>query len=237
MKFNKKNEVIIILIIIIIIICLIYYLLNYYEYYEESVNIKKNNNENKINSSEELINNDEEVAQEPSGKCNTSNDIVDFCINYNKCCSEKSTTKACLCEHPFIKKCRSKFDKCLDNPEELKLYGGKILMDKCLEKNKKCCIPYNSLSISTNNFKSPIKNNPENNKICSLVNTPNAEEKCLELCNTRPDCKAYSLDKGALVQTYTTCNLYNDVSIDKINSNAYTGKPIKKTNADYYIKK
>ena len=87
------------------------------------------------------------------------------------------------------------------------------------------------------NFKSPIKNNPENNKICSLVNTPNAEEKCLELCNTRPDCKAYSLDKGALVQTYTTCNLYNDVSIDKINSNAYTGKPIKKTNADYYIKK
>ena len=237
MKFNKKNEIIIILIIIIIIIYLIYYLLNYYKNYKESVNTKKNNNENKINSSEELINNEEEIVKEPSGKCNTANDIVDFCINYNKCCSENSTTKACLCEHPFIQKCRSKFEKCLDNPEELKLYGGQFLMDKCLEKNKKCCIPYNSLSISTNNFKSPIKNNPENNKICSLVNTPNAEEKCLELCNTRPDCKAYSLDKGALVQTYTTCNLYNDISIDKINSNAYSGKPIKKTNADYYIKK
>jgi hypothetical protein len=236
MKFNKKNEIIIILIIIIIIIYLIYYLLNYYEYYEESVNTKKNNNENKTNSSEEIINS-EEVVQEPSGKCNTENDIVDFCINYNKCCSENSTTKACLCGHPFIQKCRSEFETCLDNPENIKLYGKKELMDKCLETNKQCCIPYNSISISNNNFKSPIKNNPKNNKICVLENTPNAETKCLELCTTRDDCMAYSLDKGELVQTYNTCNLYNAVSIDKSQSNAYTGKSIKKTNADYYIKK
>lgn len=215
----------------LIIVCLIYYLLNYYEYYKNNINTKNNNNnKNKINSSEEIINN-EEVIKEPSGKCNTANDIVDFCINYNKCCSENSTTKACLCEHPFIQKCRSDFEECLDNPEELKLYGGQFIMDKCLEKNKKCCIPYNSLSISSNNFKSPIKNNPENNIICSLANTNTAEEKCLELCNTRPDCKAYSFKK------FNTCNLYNDVTIDKINSNAYTGKPIKKTKVDYYIKK
>lgn len=237
MTLNKKNEIIIILIILIIIVCIIYYLLNHYEYYEENVNTKNNNNnENKINSSKEL-NYDQDIVKEPSGKCNTENDIVDFCINYNKCCAENSTTKACLCQHPFIQKCRSEFEACLDNPNSIKGDSKQVVMDKCLEKNKKCCIPYNSLSISTHDFKSPIKNNPENNKICSLVNTPNAETKCLELCNTNSECKAYSLDTGALVQTYTTCNLYNDVSIDKINSNAYTGKPIKKTNADYYIKK
>jgi len=229
MKFNKNIKNFIILIIILIILCLIYYLLNNYEYYEEIIN-----NEEMINN-EEIINN--EVVKEPYGKCNTENDIVDFCVNYNKCCSDNSSTKACLCKHPFIEKCRANFEKCLDNPEETKLYGGKILMDKCLEKNKECCINYNSFPISISNFKSPIKNNPKNNKICVLENTPNAEEKCLELCSTRDDCKAYSLDKGVLVQTYTTCNLYNDVSIDKINSNAYTGKLIKKTNADYYIKK
>ena len=110
-------------------------------------------------------------------------------------------------------------------------------MENCLEENKNCCIPYNSLSISNTNFKFPIKNNPENNKICSLMNTPNSEEKCMELCHTNPECKAYSLEQGALVQNYTTCNLYNDIFIDKINSNAYTGNPIQNTNADYYIKK
>ena len=96
MTLNKKNEIIIILIILIIIVCIIYYLLNHYEYYEENVNTKNNNNnENKINSSKEL-NYDQDIVKEPSGKCNTENDIVDFCINYNKCCAENSTTKACL---------------------------------------------------------------------------------------------------------------------------------------------
>ena len=230
MKFYKKNEIIIILIIIMIIICLIYYLLNYYEYYAESINTKKNSNDKNINATEENV-------EEPSGDCKTRDDIVDFCINYNSCCSENSTTKACMCDHPFIQKCRLEFEECLDTPETIKLYGKQFVMNKCLEKNKKCCIPYNSIPISTTDFKSPIKNNPENNLICSLIGTPNAETKCLELCNTRDDCKAYSLEKGALVQTYAICNLYNDVSIDKINSNVYTAKPIQKTNADYYIKK
>ena len=201
MGVNKKNKIIIIfiiIIIIIIIVCLFYYLLNYYEYYEYYEYYKDISSKKEIINNKKNINNEESVeenVEEPSGECNARNDIVDFCINYNKCCSDKSTTKACFCEHPFIKKCRSEFESCLDNPEHIKLYGKKIVMEKCLEKNEKCCIPYNSLSISNTNFKSPIKNNPEHNIICSLIGTPNAEEKCLELCNTNPECKAYSLDK------------------------------------------
>ena len=236
MNFNKKNNIVIILFIIsVIILCLIYYLLNYYENYKNLNNTIINENQ-KIDETK-YIENNQEIVTEPSGKCESQNDIVDFCINYNKCCSENSSTKACLCDHPFIKNCRTNFETCLNNPENNKLYGKKLVMENCLEENKNCCIPYNSLSISNTNFKFPIKNNPENNKICSIMNTPNAEEKCMELCHTNPECKAYSLEQGALVQNYTTCNLYNDIFIDKINSNAYTGKPIQNTNADYYIKK
>ena len=79
MNFNKKNNIVILLFIIsVIILCLIYYLLNYYENYKDLKDTSINNQT--IDEIKNIVDN-EEIVSEPSGKCNTQNDIVDFCIN------------------------------------------------------------------------------------------------------------------------------------------------------------
>jgi len=236
MKIKKIKLYIIISIIIIIIIGLVYYLINNYENYKDNLTIKdiENSIQKDINSSPQKT--EEEIIEEPTEKCNTESDLVNFCINYKSCCGSESTTKECICSHPIIKNCRTKFENCINDKEQIKMYGKKVLMEKCINENKACCIPYNSISINSDNFKSPIKNNPTINKICSISSIPNLEEKCIELCITNPECKAFSIDKGQLVQSYGTCNLYNAIKINQTKIDPLTGKETETTNADYYIK-
>ena len=172
---------------------------------------------------------------EDSGTCKTKSDIVDFCINYNSCCGAKSDTKECLCNHPFVQDCRTNFETCLkNNPEQL---SKADLMKKCIDTNKKCCIEYNTnLSITSDKFKDPIKNEPTINKLCSITSVPNMDQKCLELCSTTPQCVAYSLTTGAVVQDYGTCSLYDTISIAKPAIDIRSGKPIPFI-SNYYIKK
>ena len=237
MKLNKKKLCITILIISVIILFLLYYLINNNENYEDNLPMKDINNseQEEVNSTPQ--NTTEEIIEEPAGKCKTEGDLVHFCINYKSCCGTGSTIKECICSHPVVKNCRDKFETCINNETQINIYGKKALMEKCIDENKACCIPYNSISINSDNFKTPIKNNPTIHKMCSISSIPNIEEKCMELCSTNPECKAFSLDKGQLVQTYGTCNLYNAVKINQTKIDPLTGKEKETTNADYYIKK
>ena len=237
MKLNKKKLCIIILIISIIILFLLYYLINNNESYETNLTMKDITQNLQEETNAVPNNTIEAIVEEPVGKCSSESDIVNFCINYKSCCGTGSATKECICSHPIVKNCRDKFETCINNESQIKIYGKKALMDKCIDENKSCCIPYNSISINSNNFKTPIKNNPTINKICSISSIPNLEEKCMELCTTNPECKAFSLDRGQLVQTYGTCNLYNDIKIDQIKTDPLTGKEKETTTVDYYIKK
>jgi len=224
---NKKNNYVIIISLIIISLILVYYLLNnYYEHYEDEF---KDADEIKIKM--------KEIVEEPSGKCETNGDLVNFCVNYKSCCGSESKLNDCICKHPVVKNCRTQFKTCIDNPEHIKIYGEKALMEKCFNENKSCCIPYNSISITRDKFKTPINNNPQINKLCSIQSIPNIEEKCMELCQTHPDCKAFSIEQGELIQTNGTCNLYNDISLSQLKTDPFTGKTKQSTNANYYIKK
>ena len=237
MKLNKKKLFITILIISVIILSLFCYLINTNENYKDNLTMKdiENSVQEEINSSPQKTT--EEIIEEPQEKCKTEGDLVNFCINYKSCCGSGSTTKECICSHPVVKNCRQQFENCINDEEQIKIYGKQALMYKCMDENKACCIPYNSISINSDNFKTPIKNNPTIHKMCSISSIPNIEEKCMELCSTNPECKAFSLDKGQLVQTYGTCNLYNAVKINQTKIDPLTGKEKETTNADYYIKK
>ena len=177
---------------------------------------------------------DSQMIPEDSGSCNSKSDIVDFCINYQSCCSANSPTKECLCNHPFIQNCRTNFKTCLNtNPKQL---SKEDLMKQCIQTHKSCCSAYNNnLQIRSNAFSVPIKNDPTIKKLCSITSVPDIEQKCLELCTTTPNCVAYTLNTGAYVQDYGTCSLYDTISIATPLINKSTGIPIPFT-SNYYTK-
>ena len=196
-----------------------------------NTNMNMNMNTN-THSKENYV--DTSPNQEDSGICKTEGDVVDFCINYKSCCATNPKTKGCLCNHPFVQNCRTNFTNCLtNNPNNL---SKDDLMTRCKEANKQCCIPYNSLTFNSNAFNPPIKNDPTINKLCSITSVPNIEQKCMELCATIPNCKAYSLTTGAVVQNYGTCSLYDTIDISTPPVNKSTGKPIDFI-SNYYTKK
>jgi len=212
--------------LLLIVICLIYKII--------TINSKELYEDNKI-IEETIEEEDSKTIPEDSGNCNTQSDIVDFCINYNSCCSTNSTTKECLCNHPFVKNCRTNFTNCLNNNH--KQLNKNDLMNSCINENKTCCSEYNNnLSINSNAFNDPIKNNPVIKPLCSINNIPDIEQKCLELCTTTPKCVAYSLNTGVLVPDYGTCSLYDNVSFAISKINKTTGNPIPFTN-NYYTRK
>ena len=176
---------------------------------------------------------------EDSGKCEMNNDVVHVCINYKSCCYTNSNNNSndCICNHPIVKNCRNQFEKCINNQDDLKIYTKNQLMNKCKEENKSCCIPSNSIAISSDNFKLPIKNEPSTKSICSISSIPNLEQKCMELCQTNPDCKSFSVNNGKIIQSYGVCNLYNDIYSVKQNIDPVSGKPKNDIATDYYIKK
>ena len=225
-KINKKTNnfsIVLKIILFLMFIFLLYIIIS-----------KCNMSTIKMNSKERYINSETPLPQD-SGTCNTPADIVDFCINYNSCCASNPPTKECLCNHPFVKNCRTNFTNCLNNnPKQL---SQNDLMTNCINENKTCCIAYNNnLSISSTAFNSPIKNDPVIKPLCSFTSVPNIDQKCLEICSTTPKCAAYSLSTGSLVKEYGTCTLYDNVSIATPSIDKSTGMPIPFI-SDYYIKK
>ena len=172
---------------------------------------------------------------EDSGKCKTQSDIVDFCINYNSCCSANASTKDCLCNHPFVQNCRTNFTNCLNNnPNNL---SKNDLMSNCIAANTTCCTAYNNnLSIKSSAFtKYKQKNDPVIKPLCSITSVPHMEQKCLELCTTTPKCVAYALSTGLVVSDYGICSLYDTVNYAKNVVDKQTGKDIAFV-SDYYTR-
>lgn len=172
---------------------------------------------------------------EDSGKCGTNVDVIDYCTNYNSCCGKPTDTNKCLCTLPFIKNCRSKFEACLNNnPNQLK---PNDLMNSCIDANKTCCKEYSHTSIDSSIFNKAIKNEPNITPICSLTNIKNIAQKCMEICQTKPECKAYSVSVGKIAQDIGTCNIYDKVDIVPPEIDPSTGKSKNNVSADYYTRK
>jgi len=170
--------------------------------------------------------------------CNAVDNVVDFCINYDNCCAGGSyASKACFCNHPITLQCKAEYDTCMSDTSLSNLYTAEQLKQKCSSQQKNCCVPYNSISLSSDKFDAPIKNEPSIKELCSLSSVPNLDQKCLELCQTTPDCKAYSVNVGKILQTYGMCKLYNTVEISKPKIDPISGKPSNNIATDYYIKK
>jgi hypothetical protein len=145
--------------------------------------------------------------------CNADNNVIGYCLNYKGCCEENIIKNDCFCKHPFVQKCIKEFDECIINKDN----------NNCKDKLKECCIDYNKINIDNSNFNKPIKQEQQTKLICSISSTKNIDQKCMELCQTTPECKAYSVSA-------INCMLFND--IDPIQQKQGI-TPI----TDYYIKK
>ena len=110
-------------------------------------------------------------------------------------------------------------------------------MTNCINENKTCCNGYNNnLKIDSSAFTLyPKKNDPVIKSMCDVVNVPDIDQKCLELCTTTPNCESYSINTGALMSQFGSCSLYNTVSIAVPSINKETGNPIPFL-SDYYTK-
>jgi hypothetical protein len=160
------------------------------------------------------------TAPTPANKnstCSNSTDIITVCMNYENCCTSSGTNlnSKCFCSHPFVNNCNDAYKACIAGISA----GGDT--SKCNATLNKCCSKYSSIDILSSNFKKPINASQSSNQICTLNGLPNLEQRCMELCQTNPTCKAYSLSIGG-------CTLY-----DNINNNA--GKST--DNYIYIIKK
>lgn len=140
--------------------------------------------------------------------CIADNTVMGFCLNYNGCCAGNNigVNTDCFCNHPTVLKCKADFDTCTG--------------DDCKTQLKQCCMEYNNISIDNANFQKPIKHDQTTNKLCTINSIPNLEQKCMELCQTTPECKAYNINAF-------TCTLYNDIGLNSSKSAIN----------DYYIKK
>jgi hypothetical protein len=142
-------------------------------------------------------------------KCDGGVNLTTYCMNYNGCCASNNiANNSCFCNHPFVMNCKNEYDNCTGND--------------CQDKLKKCCMTYNNINIESNNFNKPIKQDQKSKIICA-VNSINMDQKCMELCQTNTNCKAYSIDD-------INCILFSD--IDPLPNNANY-----KTKTDYFIKK
>jgi hypothetical protein len=144
----------------------------------------------------------------PAKPCNGGVNLLTYCMNYNGCCSKTNVANnSCFCEHPFVMNCKNENDNCTG--------------DDCQDKLKQCCSNYNNIDININNFKKPI-NQEQSSKLICTINSNNMEQKCMELCQTNTNCKAYSIDDYK-------CMLFSD--IDPSDNTTQNNK------INYFIKK
>jgi len=153
--------------------------------------------------------------------CSTTSDVVEFCIDYDNCCKTETDFNKCFCNIPVVKTCKANYDLCMQDP---------LLADKCKTDNIKCCREYNNIQINSDAFNEPIKNIQKDNLLCNVSAIKNVKQKCLELCQTTPECKAYST-------TNLNCNLYSDISTINKKYDPETGKEIINPSVDFFIKK
>jgi len=234
MKINKIKLNLIYLCFIILIIYLIYILI---------ISLYNKNKEKfVVTPTSGAAVEEAETEPEPSTltsqeSCKAVDNVVDFCINYDSCCSNSNMSKACFCNHPISLKCKAEYNTCISDISLKNLYTEAQLKQKCASQQKNCCIPYNSISLSSDKFDAPIKNEPNIKEMCSVSSIRNLDQKCLELCQTNPKCKAYSVNVGKIVQSYGQCKLYNNVSILDPQLDPLSGKPKNNIVTDYYVKK
>ena len=137
--------------------------------------------------------------------CSSSIDISNVCLNYKSCCPEigANINSKCFCTHPFIINCNTNYNSCLANA------SNTIECDKEL---KKCCGGYSNIDIYSSNFNNPINAYQTSNQICTINGLPNLAQRCMEMCQTNPNCKAYSLVVGG-------CTLYDNINSTPGNKN------------------
>ena len=155
------------------------------------------------------------TAPTPANKnttCSNTTDMISICMNYDNCCTGSGTNQnsKCFCSHPFVGGCNDAYKACISSVGT----GGDT--SSCDTTLKGCCSKYSSIDILSSNFQKPINAMQSSNQICTLNGLPDLDQRCMEICQTNPACKAYSLAIGG-------CTLY-----DNINNNP--GK-----NTDNYI--
>jgi len=153
--------------------------------------------------------------------CKATSDVVEFCLDYDNCCKNETSNNKCFCNNPVVKTCKENYDLCMKDPN---------LADKCKTDNTQCCKEYNNIQINSDVFNEPIKNIQKDNILCSIAFIKNVKQKCLELCQTTPECKAYST-------TNLSCNLFSNVSSINKTYDPSTGKEIVNPSVDFFVKK
>lgn len=146
--------------------------------------------------------------------CTANMNISEYCKNYDTCCNQTISTmnNDCFCNHPTVKKCNDDYNHCIANQNQ-----------NCNDILKSCCNTHNNINIDNTLFHQPIQYDKQNKILCSLTTNANIEQKCMELCQTTPACKSYSINA-------INCTLYNDNDLDLDNIK-------QKTTTKYYIKK
>jgi len=139
------------------------------------------------------------TAANKDTRCVNSTDIVSVCMNHDNCCngSGANPNSKCFCSHPFVGGCNDAYKTCLAG-------GGNA--DECSATLKTCCSKYSSIDIMSSNFQKPINASQSSNQICNLNGMKDYEQRCMELCQTNPACRAYSLATGG------GCTLYDAVN-------------------------
>lgn len=129
--------------------------------------------------------------------CTNGTDISSVCLNFDNCCSPSNNTNIngqCYCIHPFVKDCNYKYKNCISsNPSNT---------SQCSSILHECCKQYSGNNILASNFQKPITATQMSNKLCSINGIMNLEQRCMELCQTNPNCRAYSTTTG-------NCTLYD----------------------------
>jgi|688.fasta_scaffold491336_2 hypothetical protein len=191
MQMNSRNKLVFISGILILGVCLFIYIIH---------------SRARINRFEDIPTTtfDISTAPTPANKnttCGNSTDMISVCMNYENCCmgTGANPNSKCFCSHPFVGGCNDAYKACLAGIDT----GGDT--SKCDTTLKGCCSKYSEIDIFSSNFQKPINASQSSNQICTLNGLANLEQRCMEICQTNPACKAYSLAIGG-------CTLYDSVN-------------------------
>ena len=161
--------------------------------------------------------------------CSGNNDVVGFCMDYANCCNNGAINNDCFCKHPLVASCKTQYDACMEDPKSKLIFTSQQLMDKCKAQNKECCTAYNNISISSSKFNAPEKRDQKDNILCDLASVKNIEAKCMELCQTNPDCLGYSTNS-------LVCKLFNKIGASQAKIDPLSGRSVSNSINDFYIK-
>lgn len=173
------------------------------------------------------------TTAEPQACSVSPGDLAGMCNNYSSCCKKGNASSSCLCTHPVIQKCQTKYNTCMTDSNYIKKYTPSQLADTCSAINSECCNAYNNINIDSKNFNTPIIKTQKDNLICYIPasNNMNMTDKCMELCETNPNCAAFSINQNNMA--VFGCNLFSKVS----NTNQNNKDSIIEQLPNYYIKK